>query len=463
MNNTGPGGFATGAFLSMKVTVSSYAWLPKAELTIVQQQALKAKLTIVPRKVGNHPGPPPAPVYLFKETDQLLGIAREFFSANRKEHHEVDLQVTGGDKTAWSDLSFAATLRSEQAQALEVLAHEYGTGRLGAMIRASPGWGKTVFACALMAKLQVPTLVIVHKEFLMKQWKERIEQFLPDAKVGICQGDVCDFEGKHVVIAMVHSLSQRTYPLEFLRWPGLMIVDECHRIGAATWAPVPAYFPTRYRLGLSATPRRKDGAENVFFYHLGPIIFSAKEQRMHPKIRKVYSDFHLAATDRLNPALISKPLLLRFLCASTKRNEQIIEQLRLAVISGRKILVLSERLEHLTTLEQMLKDSWGNFSKTPAPTTGQYVGGMKEEDYEESSGCQVIFATAQLVSEGFDLPALDTLFLTTPVSDAEQAVGRILRPFEGKKEPVVVDFRDDRVGLCLRAAEYREKLYAKIC
>jgi intein/homing endonuclease len=318
----------------------------------------------------------------------------------------------------------------------------------------------TVFGCALMAKLQVPTLVIVHKEFLMSQWRERIEQFLPGAKIGYAQGDICDYHGKHVVIGMVHSLGARKYPLDFYRWPGLTITDEMHRIGAATWAPVPSRFPTRYRLGLSATPRRKDGAENVFYWSLGPIVFSAKEQRMKPKVRRVQTDFKLVATPKLNPALITKQLLLKFLCASTKRNKQIVDQIILAVQAGRKCIVLSERLEHLKKLEELLAANWP--PPSPPPTTGQYVGGMEEEDLNESKTKNVIFATSQFVSEGFDLPALDTLFLTTPMSDVEQAVGRILRPFEGKKDPVVVDFIDGAIALCVRNSESREKLYERI-
>lgn len=303
--------------------------------------------------------------------------------------------------------------------------------------------------------------MLVHKEFLMKQWRERIEQFLPGAKIGHVQGDVCDFEGKHVVIAMVHSVAQReNYPAALYKWPGMVISDEVHHISSATWNPIPGKFANRYSLGLSATPRRLDGSQNVFFWNIGPILFSAKEQRMRPKIRRVETGFHLVANERLNPALITKPLLLRFLCASTKRNKLIVEQIKLAVKAGRKLLVVSERLEHLRVLEEMVRESW---TDGPCPTMGQYVGGMKEEEYEASKVCRVMLATSQLISEGFDDPALDTLFLTTPISDVQQICGRILRPFEGKKDPVVVDFQDDQVGVCQRASGYREKYYAEVC
>jgi superfamily II DNA or RNA helicase len=444
----------------MKVAVGAWAWIEKSSLAPSQIEALKAALTIYPKKVGLYPGDPPGPVYLYAEVGNLIGLAREYYFSNRKPHHEVEIRVTEGDKAGWTPLKFAATLRTEQTQAQETLVQEFSAGRLGGLIQAPTGWGKTVFACGMIAKLDVPTLVVVHKEFLMKQWRERIQQFLPDAKIGQVQGDICDYKGKHVVLAMIHSLAQREYPVDFYSWPGFFIVDETHRVGAATWAPVPAKFPTRFRLGITATPRRKDGCENVFYYHLGPILFKGKELRLKPKVRRVWTDFHLVATPRLNPRLISKQLLLRFLCANTKRNALIVEQLKLAVIAGRKILVLSERLDHLKTLEKMLKESWSG--PGPAPSTGQYVGGMKDEDYEASKEATVIFATFQLVSEGFDLPELDTEFLTTPVSDVEQAIGRILRPFEGKKDPVVVDFRDDQVTYCAKAGQSRDRFYEKV-
>jgi superfamily II DNA or RNA helicase len=319
----------------------------------------------------------------------------------------------------------------------------------------------TVCACALMAAMQVPTLVVVHKEFLVNQWKERIAAFLPGASVGMVQQDVCDFADRSVVVAMVHSLVDRSYPPEFYRWPGLVITDEVHRIGAETWSRVPPRFPARWRVGFSATPRRKDGADAVFLNHIGPVLFNAKEKRLVAKVRRVVTKFKLVKMGSFNPSLMKKSMLLKFLCASDARNQEITDQLILALQAGRKVIVLSERLQHLDVLSQMLLSSWPS-NAGPPPSTGLYVGGQSEEALRESSAARVIFATSQFASEGLDIPALDTLFLTTPLSDIEQAVGRIQRPFPGKKDPVVVDFMDDQVELCKKLAEYRERFYAKM-
>lgn len=446
----------------MKVKITGYAWMSKDDLTPLQVEGIKHALTIWPQFSKDYPPEDPKPVLLYKEYQNLIGLTPEFFLQNRKPHHDIEYAYTTGDKSGWEELAFKAKLRDEQSAALKALIDYWkDPNHLGCMVQAPTGWGKTVFACGVMAALQVPTLVVVHKEFLMDQWKERIQQFLPDAKIGHIQGDVCDYKGKHVVLAMVHSLAQRTdYPLDMYSYFGMMLVDEAHRIGAVTWAPVPGMFPTRYKLALTATPRRKDGCEAAFEIGIGPIVFRGKELRLKPKIKKVYSDFGLVVSPKLNPKLIKKQLLLKFLCASKKRNAQIVGLIGQAVMAGRKCLVLSERIQHLELLRDLLKETWKG--PGPAPTAGMYIGGMKDSEYEESKECQILFATAQLVSEGFDLPALDTLFLTTPMSDVEQAVGRILRPSEGKKDPIVVDIRDDKVGICKRAGEQRDSLYDRI-
>ena len=451
----------------MKVIVGAYAWLPKAELSKEQMATLRDVLTVHPKKVGDHPGEVPAPIPLYRETDELFGMAREFFMARRKSHHEIDFRVTEGNRDTWpGDLTYTTDpkkqLRPEQAEALQVVLSEFREKeRLGGIVRAVPGWGKTIWACSLIHALQVPTLVVVHKEFLMDQWVTRLTEFLPNAKIGIVQSDSCEYKDRHVSIGMVHSLAERDYGDEFYRHFGLILTDECHRVGSATWSAVPPKFPARWRIGLSATPRRKDGADRVFFEHIGQLLFAAKEKRLKPQVRRVWTGFKLAHTPNFNPALGGKSILLKFLCASPVRNKCIIDQLILAIKAKRKVLVLSERLKHLHKLEELTRKAWEG-TGVELPTMGYYVGGMTKEALDHAATCQVIFATSQLVTEGLDIPSIDTLFLTTPLADVEQAVGRILRPSEGKKDPVVVDFREEDISLSKRYAEFRDRQYERM-
>ena len=258
----------------------------------------------------------------------------------------------------------------------------------------------------------------------------------------------------------MYNLSVRSHP-SYVVGPGV-VVHNCHRISAQTWSPVPAKFPARLRLGLTATPRRKDGADNVFWYHIGPILFNASEKRMKPQIRRVYTDFRVVKTAQFNPALAPRTLLVRFLVASVPRNRAIAEQLMLAVKAGRKILVLSERLKHLDLMAQSVREHCQS-EGMQCPTFGKYVGGRNKKQLAEAAEAKIILATSQYAQEGLDIPALDTLFLTTPMSDVEQATGRILRPFEGKKAPIVVDWHDDHVAMFKKMADYREATYVKLC
>lgn len=438
--------------------------MSKADLGVSALQVLKRKLTIEPKRVGDDEDDA-GPIYLYTETEDKIGVARDYFLQNRRTTHEVEWNVTEGDKSTWpGDLVFnpEKKLRGEQESALLTVQTAFRSGQLGGMVKAPPGWGKTVYSCALIAAMQLPTLIIVHKEFLMAQWLERINEYLPNAKVGVAQQKRCEFEGNHIVVGMVHSIAKGNFPKAFYEWPGLIIVDECHRIGARTWAPVPSLFQAKYRLGVSATPRRKDGAEDVFNYHLGRVLFTGREQRLKPIIKRVFTKFKLVRTPSFNPSLAPESLILNFLCANVPRNQKIVDLMVDAVKAGRKLLILSKRINHLNRLEDLFKREWKARNLGPAVSTGYYIGGMTEEARYKSSLARVIFATAQFAAEGLDIPALDTLFLVTPMSDVEQAVGRIQRPFDGKKEPIVVDIRDDEINLFEAYANSRERLYARI-
>jgi len=447
----------------LRVVIDKLAWISKADLEPAKEQVLRRQLTVTPRKVGDYPGDPPSPIKLWVETETHMGIPREYYRENKKDDHEVVYEYTMGAKLP-SVLAFEGELREEQNEALHCLLDTFpDEACTGGLVRAAPGWGKTVWCCAAIATLNVPTLVVVHKEFLMNQWRERIQQFLPDAEIGHVQQDTCDFKGRHVVLAMVHSLAQKSYPDDLYSYFGLVVTDEVHRIGAETWSAVPAKFAARWRLGVTATPRRKDRADNVFKYHIGSIFFTAHEQRLKVKIKRVWTDFKLVKTSRFNPSLAPRSLILKFLVASKQRNRRIAGQIISAAEAGRKILVLSERLNHLDLLDGCFREGWREkHPKDDVPSVGYYVGGMEEDERKESAQAQVIFATKQYASEGLDIPALDTLVIATPMGDVEQAVGRIQRPHPDKKEPIVVDIRDDYVRPFKFSGQTRDKFYLRV-
>ena len=448
----------------MRVVVNGWAWLDSSELTQQQRKALKEDLTITPKKNDNYPTDDEVDpnLYLFDERPGRFAVPRAYFMKHRRSVHQVEMATSHGDATVWSrsPVTFAGSLRPAQIEARDAALHCYEHGDLGGIIRAVPGFGKTVVACSIIAALKMPTLIVVHKEFLLNQWRERIKQFLPNARIGHVQQDILDYRDKHIVLGMVHTLSGKDYSKEFYEYFGLSITDEVHHMAARTFSKVPPKFPTTLNLGLSATPRRKDGTEDVFFHHIGPVIHTAKEVRLTPKVKRVWTSFSLVKTDKFNPNLAPRYLLLRLLCAAPRRNAQIVEMMIQALKAGRKLLVLSERLNHLDKLGKMLLACWRPEDGSE-PTIGKYVGGMSEEALDASATKDVILATSQLAQEGLDIPALDTLFITTPMTDVEQACGRCLREYAGKKDPMIVDFRDDHISQFERQGRARDRFYSR--
>lgn len=297
----------------------------------------------------------------------------------------------------------------------------------------------TVMGLSIISKIKKKTLIIVHKSFLSNQWKERIEQFLPDAKVGIIQGQIADIEGKDIVIGMLQSLSMKTYPESMFKSFGLTIVDECHHISSEVFSRSLLAIVTKYTLGLSATMQRKDGLTKVFKMFLGDIIYHEKREKDDGVLVKVLQykvddeEFNEVKYDfRGNPAYSS---MISKLCEYSHRTECIISAIKkeLEEKSGQQIMVLSQQKNILVYLQKAIE--YQNIA-----SVGFYVGGMKEADLKKTEGKTIVLATYSMAAEALDIKTLTTLFLATPRTDITQAVGRILRVKHDR--PLVVDIVD---------------------
>jgi superfamily II DNA or RNA helicase len=335
----------------------------------------------------------------------------------------------------------------------------------GAIGQAPPGFGKTICALEVISRLKRPAAILVHKEFLMNQWADRIMDCydIKKSDIGFVQQNVCEFEDKKIVMIMIQSLLARDYPKSMFDYFGTLCIDECHRIAAQEFRKAIVLFPARYRLGVTATPRRADKMENVFFWHIGNIVTIGEERRLKPRVKVIKTNLDLTHRDLNNmydfrgKQNLNK--VITYLIENDKRNRIIVSLIKKALKTGRKMMILSGRLDHLERLKimmdmEMVKDGLRY-------TSGYYIGGMSEEERTISATRQLIFATVQMAAEGLDIPDLDTLFLVTPKSDIEQAVGRILRTYDGKKEPVVVDFSDP-IEICVNMLKKRVSFYRKM-
>lgn len=338
------------------------------------------------------------------------------------------------------ELTFQGSLKSSTHQPEAVEAVLEGLRTKGSGILSLPtGYGKTTVALYILCAMKMKTLIVVHKEFLMTQWYERIQQFVPNARVGRIQANVVDVQDKDIVIAMLQSLSSKDYDRKNFRGFGLTIIDETHHVCTRTFSKMFSKINTRHILGLSATLERKDGLTKVLHWFLGDVLFKV-ERKTQKQVTVECVSFTCPQYDSFPMNRARQPNIpeaINMLTEVAERNDLILDTIRQKLKQNRRVLVLTDRRQHC-------KDLLDKFiPKFPTHTGGLYIGGMKPDELKKSEESSVIFATFSLAYEGLDIPALDTLILATPKSDIVQSVGRILRETQGKQnDPCVVDIID---------------------
>mgnify|MGYP003922649839 FL=1 len=407
----------------------------KKELTNEQIATLKAELFVRPYTPG-------APVNnatgfkVYRESVSKYYVPRYFGEATfgkAKEH-----KISGGDDI---ELDFKGQLRDNQWTPVNSYIDKVtkeGDGGCG-LLDLPCGFGKTSLSLYILSKLKKKTLVLVHKEFLFNQWIERIQQFLPDARIGKIQGPVIDIEDKDIVLGMIQSISMKDYDPSVFASFGLTIIDEVHHISSEVFSNTLFKLVTKYMLGLSATMNRKDGTTKVFKMFLGDVVFKETTQQDHAVVVRSLEyvcnddEFNETVYDfRGNPQFST---MITKLCAYNRRSEFILRVLvdMLKENPGQQVMILAHN-------KSLLKYLYDAVSSREIATVGYYVGGMKEAALKESETKKVIIATYAMAAEGLDIKTLTTLIMATPKTDIEQSVGRILR--EKHSSPVVVDIVD---------------------
>lgn len=356
---------------------------------------------------------------------------------------------------------FEGGLREEQARPVRAfLEAARDPMRRGGILSLPCGAGKTVIALHLLAALGRKTLIVVHKDFLLNQWRERIAQFLPGASVGTVKAKTVDVAGRDVVIGSLQSLSMKEYGPEVLDGVGFLIIDECHRVGTEVFSRALNKTNFRYSLGLSATVTRKDGMTKAFVHFLGDVLYKgSRRQDAVDVVQRAFFDADPAYRREELIGALGKPNMSRMInniCAFGPRTAALVAAILRVVRAdpGRKVLVLSDRKSQLSDVRAGVEAG--------GVTAGFYWGGMKPEALAESETKQVMCATFAYAAEGMDVPDLDTLFLASPKSDIEQSVGRILRRKADARAraPLIYDVVDD-FSLFGRQGAKRRAFYKK--
>ena len=424
----------------------------KVDLQIINK--IKNELTVEPFKFGVNFGGPKTENLFFKvyrEDEKYLYLPKyygiEKFGKPKK-NKESNGEIV--------DLQFKGSLREEQKSIMDKVVPILEETD-GGLICLGCGQGKTVLSLCIASHFKVKTLVIVHKSFLLNQWKERIEQFT-NASVGIIQRDTVDIEGKQIVIGMIQSIAKEKYDLEVFKDFGLVIFDEAHHAPSKYFSRALPLICSKKTLALSATPKRGDRLEKVLFWYFGPVIFKNEQEENKIVLAKIYKytiehEKFIEKKQRFTGE-VNRPGTISNIVTIGRRNKFIIDLVEeILQEENRKILILSERVEHLELLKKRLDER-------ELGTSGLYIGGMKQAKLDDSSKCTIIFGTFQMASEALDIKGLNTLVMATPRREIEQTVGRITRDPNTTIRPLIIDITDN-LDSFVKQGYYRRNFYKK--
>lgn len=462
-------------------------------------QHYKDELTVMPYVEREEYAYGIKPIKLYSETPKRFYMPRYFGMKVLGEPDKNKIKELEPEK---KNLNIIYPPRPHQKPVIEKILKDLHTIG-GGVLSAYCSFGKTFASLYIGVQLKTKFMIVCHTTSLMEQWAERINQFIPEAKIGIVQQSTAEVGDVDIIIASLKTLSLKNFDKDFFKSVGLVIWDEIHLMCTNTFSQAFPKCASKYALGLSATPYRKDRCDVIFQYYIGPVLFMLKRKKNDKVVAKCIT--LLLPEDELNikydrRGKIMYTSTLANIMYNPKRTNRIVEMIIDNVKKGRKILVLGEYIKHLKDIMkrlvlreeqehhaivcknmeraregldesdaffpqdvknivlQYLKDSFDEYSFT----YGLYIGEMNNEERKVSEQKDVILGTYKLASVGMDIPHLDTLIMASPRKDVEQSVGRVMRKeshMPGNK-PLIIDIIDNH-GMFASQSRFRKKLYKK--
>jgi len=398
---------------------------------------------------------------LLNETPESVSVPRGFIGRLLRFCKEQQIEYVLEDQRKKAELiSFKGSIALREYQ---LPAQQAATKKNFGIIVAPPGSGKTVLSLAIIRDKQQPALILVHRKQLADQWMERIESFLgiPKKDIGrIGQGK--NRAGKHITVAMIQSMEKALATAEnaeLMNTFGTIIIDECHHIPAETYQRVIGKLNSYYMYGLTATPFRKYNDGKLIFIHLGETIHEIKAPEMQ---NQTGTQIIIRDTDLFVPFNTKTDkfeTLFKILIHDSTRNQLILNDVVSQLNSGRKAVIITERKEHIISLQQYLKQHYDTIA-----LSGEDSDLNKKAKWAaiNKGDFQVLITTGQYFGEGTDIQNIECLFLVYPFAFEGKLIQYIGRVQRSEISPIIYDYRDHKISYLERLFQKRNLYYKKL-
>lgn len=402
----------------------------------------------------------PVQICLYKKMNEYVRLPRGYLFHLTKMLTKKEIPFILNDETVSIETTYEMSVNLRDYQR-EAIAHalKYRQG----VIISPCGSGKTVMGVCFIAMSKQKALWITHTKDLLYQTIKQVGGFLSISpeNVGII-GDGSNRIGEKMTVALVQSLIH--FDKEIIRKSfGTIVIDEAHRVPSKTFYEVVDISAAKYRLGLTATPKRKDGLESVLYRVVGQTVYRITEkdllkedQILIPQINKLHTNFECSSKNFQS--------LMKKLVEDSERNQFIVNKLKESLGSKDVALVLSCRVSHCHLLQKLIKTALPNVASSVL--TGKTTKREREAILEGArQGHLTIIIATQVADEGLDIPLLSKLYLATPTKSKaklKQQIGRIMRKVATKDTPIVYDFIDKKVPIFKRHANIRNIVYAEL-
>ncbi len=422
------------SFLSKKLIESLEQLATFENPQIKTLQALRKPIYNTPRQIKS-----------YENGNGRLILPRGLMRSVIELFQEYNLNTTFIDKRYSKSAPFPKItfkLRAEQQKAIEQISKKDFS-----LCVAPPGFGKTLIGAKMIELRGVSTLIIVNKNMLLDQWIERFENYFGYSKKDIGYlGKSKNKLNNTLDIATMQSLKNN---LDIIKKYSFVIVDECHHIPALTFEKIIKQFTGKYILGLSATPNRKDGMEPLIYQQLGSIAYEVKSKKVFTNKLKVIETDFVSNVDNFAD-------LINEMVNDDKRNNLIIEQI--LQYKNRKILVLTDRIEHIDNLELILKSKQIEY----VAIHGSLNKNDQKENMEKVNNSSLVLATTSYFGEGIDFPHLDTIIFVTPISYYGRLVQYLGRIGRGGSDCLAIDILDIQNPFALSSYKKRKEGYKQL-